>query len=60
MWFTRYEEAFNGNIGGVTAASHTAARTFADEGRYLPGSPAFETEKARLIGIQGGMTGPVF
>jgi len=57
MWFTRYEEAFNGNIGGVTAASHTAARTFADEGRYLPGSPAFETEKARLIGIQGGMTG---
>lgn len=57
MWFTRYEEAYNGNISGVTAASHAAARAFADEGRFLPGTPAFETEKARLIGIQGGLTG---
>ncbi|MCW5910307.1 MAG: TonB-dependent receptor [Cyclobacteriaceae bacterium] len=57
MWFTRYEEAFNGNIGGVTAGSHASARAFADEGRYLPGTPAFEAEKARLIGIQGGLNG---
>lgn len=52
-WYLRYEEAFNGNIDGVTPGNHDAARTFADQGRYLPGTPEFEAEKARLIGIQG-------
>jgi outer membrane receptor protein involved in Fe transport len=41
MWFTRYTAAFNGNVNGVTAGNHGAARTFADEGRYIPGSAAF-------------------
>jgi outer membrane receptor protein involved in Fe transport len=53
MWYTRYEEAFLGNIGGVTAANHTAARAFADEGRFLPGSPEFNAQKDRLIKTQG-------
>lgn len=53
MWFTRYAEAFNGNVSGVTAASHTSARAFADQGRFLPGSDEFNTEKERLIGTQG-------
>jgi len=53
MWYTRYEQAFTGNINGVTPASHDAARAFADQGRYLPGTPEFEAQKERLIGIQG-------
>jgi outer membrane receptor protein involved in Fe transport len=53
MWYLRYEEAFNGNIDGVTPGNHAAARAFADQGRYLPGTPEFEAEKKRLIGIQG-------
>jgi iron complex outermembrane recepter protein len=53
MWFTRYTAAFNGNVNGVTAGNHGAARTFADEGRYIPGSAAFETEKERLVNIDG-------
>lgn len=53
MWFTRYEEAFNGNIGGVAAGNHNAARAFADQGRFAPGSAAFNTQKERLIKTQG-------
>ncbi|GAB3272988.1 TonB-dependent receptor [Larkinella harenae] len=53
MWFTRYTAAYQGKAPGVTAASHAAARGFADQGRYLPGSSEFEREKARLEGIQG-------
>ena len=53
MWYTRYEEAFLGNIGGVTAADHAAARAFADQGRFLPGSAEFNTQKDRLIKTQG-------
>lgn len=53
MWFTRYSNAFLGNINGVTAGSHTAARGFADQGRFLPGTTEFEMQKERLIGVQG-------
>lgn len=53
MWFTRYGEAFRGNISGVAAGNHSAARAFADQGRYLPESAEFEAQKQRLIGIQG-------
>lgn len=53
MWFTRYEEAFLGNINGVTPANHAAARAFADEGRFLPGTPEFNAQKERLIKTQG-------
>ncbi len=53
MWFTRYEEAYNGNIAGMSANDHTIARTFADQGRYLPGSTDFKNEKKRLIKTQG-------
>jgi outer membrane receptor protein involved in Fe transport len=53
MWYTRYEEAFNGGITGVVANSHTSARTFADQGRFLPGTPEFNEQKERLIKKQG-------
>ncbi|QHS56822.1 TonB-dependent receptor [Mucilaginibacter sp. 14171R-50] len=48
-WFDRYEAAFNGSAPGVTAGSHTAARGFADQGRFLPGTPAFENAKDAAI-----------
>ncbi len=53
MWYSRYEEAFLGNINGVAAGSHTAARTFADQGRFLPGTAEFNAQKKRLIATQG-------
>ena len=57
VWYTRYSEAFNGNINGVTAASSSEARAFADQGRYLPGSAEYNAEKERLIGLQGLQSG---
>ncbi len=53
MWFNRYAQAYNGNIAGVAATSHPAARAFADQGRFLPGSAEFDREKERLIATQG-------
>jgi outer membrane receptor protein involved in Fe transport len=53
MWFTRYTAAFNGDINNVTPADHDAARAFADEGRFLPGSDDFNEQKAALIATQG-------
>ena len=53
MWYTRYEQAFLGNITGVSAESHNAARAFADQGRFLPGSAEFNAQKERLIKTQG-------
>lgn len=53
MWYARYQSAFMGDINGVTANSHSAARNFADEGRFMPGSPEFEAAKSDLIATQG-------
>lgn len=44
-WFNRYAAAYNGSVSGVTPANHLSARTFADKGRLLPGTAAFETAK---------------
>ncbi|MBL0743479.1 TonB-dependent receptor [Chryseolinea lacunae] len=52
-WYARYQAAFTGNVNNVTAADHAAARAFADQGRFLPGSTEFEDQKARLIAKQG-------
>jgi iron complex outermembrane receptor protein len=48
-WFTRYAAAFNGTATGITAANHTAARDFADQGRFLPGTAAFDQSKDASI-----------
>lgn len=52
-WFDRYTAAFKGQISGVNAQNHNAARAFADEGRLLPGSAEFEAQKERLIKTTG-------
>lgn len=48
-WFTRYSAAYNGNASGVTAHDNAAARTFADQGRFLPGTAAFNAAKDASI-----------
>jgi len=53
MWYARYESSFNGAVTGVTPGSHSASREFADQGRFLPGSADFNTQKDRLINTQG-------
>lgn len=52
-WFTRYTAAFNGTINGVSAQNHATARVFADQGRFLPGSSGFETQKDKYIHTAG-------
>ncbi|MDJ1472145.1 TonB-dependent receptor [Xanthocytophaga flava] len=52
-WFTRYAAAYNGSVENVTAGNHTAARNFADEGRFLPGTTNFNQQKDRLIHTAG-------
>lgn len=53
VWFERYIAAYNGTIAGVTNHDHTSARSFADQGRILPGSSEFESTKDRLIQTRG-------
>lgn len=48
-WFDRYEAAFKGNVNGVTGNNHPAARTFADQGRLLPGTAAYDAAKDASI-----------
>ncbi|ASU34898.1 TonB-dependent receptor [Mucilaginibacter xinganensis] len=45
MWFTRYQDAFNGSISGVAAHDNNTARAFADQGRLIPGTAAFNQAK---------------
>jgi outer membrane receptor protein involved in Fe transport len=55
-WFNRYAAAYNGTVNGVTAANHNAARAFADQGRFMPGTPEFNTAKdaiTKQYGTQG-------
>lgn len=52
-WFERYGAAFGGKVTGVAAQNHTAARAFADQGRFEPGSAEFDREKEKYIGIAG-------
>ncbi|HEY5368732.1 MAG TPA: TonB-dependent receptor [Hanamia sp.] len=49
MWFRRYGDAYNGSIAGGTPASNDAARTFADQGRFLPNTTAFNNAKDASI-----------
>lgn len=52
-WFARYAAAFGGTIPTVEGGNHSFARSFADEGRLLPGSENYNAEKDRLIHVQG-------
>ncbi|WP_377144792.1 TonB-dependent receptor [Mucilaginibacter lutimaris] len=48
-WFDRYAAAFGGTIPGVTPNNNIAARTFADQGMFMPGSAEFNKSKDASI-----------
>ncbi len=52
-WYADYSQQYlqSVNEGVGVAQAHTAARTFADAGRYQPGTAAFDQKKAELIQI---------
>ncbi len=52
-WFARYEAAFNGSIPTVEGGNHGFARSFADDGRLVPGTESYNAQKDRLIHVQG-------
>ena len=52
-WFNNYKAAFDGNVTGVSGNSHTNARSFADRGRFLPGSTDFNNSKNNSINTFG-------
>jgi len=52
-WFERYTAAYNGIVNGVGSKDHTSARSFADQGRILPGSSEYNAAKDRLIQTRG-------
>ncbi len=52
QWWNDYTAAFNtayANNGGNVDASHQAARAAADDGRYIPGTKAFDSVKNQII-----------
>jgi iron complex outermembrane receptor protein len=52
-WFDRYQAAYNGTVTGVSGKDNDAARSFADQGRVLPGSSGFDQAKEKLIQTRG-------
>jgi iron complex outermembrane receptor protein len=52
-WFTRYEAAYKGNIENISANDHISARSFADQGRFLPGTAQFDAQKDKYQFVQG-------
>lgn len=52
-WFTRYSAAYNGAVTGVPIKDHGAARSFADQGRFVPGSAAYDAAKNASIHTYG-------
>lgn len=53
QWFTDYTSAYNSAISGGANVSdaHQSARAQADNGRFEPGTEAFNAKKAELIAI---------
>lgn len=58
-WYADYTSAFNNayNAGVPVPQAHQQARTAADQGRYLPGTPAFNNVLAKLQQINNWDTG---
>ncbi|MGV3503817.1 MAG: TonB-dependent receptor [Adhaeribacter sp.] len=62
QWFQEYGAAYSGAFAsqGFAGGSHAEARRFADRGRLLPGTPAFDQEKDRLADITDFRRGAKF
>lgn len=50
-WFSSFASAFNGLVDGVTPKDFFAARAYADIGRLIPGTDAFNDTMDRLLAI---------
>nr|WP_315149198.1 TonB-dependent receptor [uncultured Flavobacterium sp.] len=52
-WFTDYTAAYNDAVtnGAVVADAHKIARTASDQGRFIPGTDAYEQKKDELVNI---------
>ncbi|WP_316792316.1 TonB-dependent receptor [Pedobacter frigoris] len=50
-WFAQYAIAYGDakSTGASDVAAHTAARAFADRGRFMPGTPQFEGAKSAIV-----------
>ena len=59
-WFGQYAAAYLGAVPGVTASSHAAARSFADTGRLMPGTPEFQEAFDRVTNNPDLLTGAKF
>lgn len=53
QWFADYASAYNTAVtnGAVVADAHKMARTTSDEGRFIPGTAAYEQKKEELVNI---------
>ena len=53
QWYRDFTKGFNNsyNIGNSIEQSLADARSFADDGRYLPGTPAFDNVRNQIIHI---------
>jgi outer membrane receptor protein involved in Fe transport len=62
QWVEDYGAAYRGAYAsqGFPGESHADARRYADQGRLLPGTPAFESEKDRLAAISDFRVGAKF
>lgn len=52
-WFSDYTKAYNSfiTIGSTVTDAHKIARTASDQGRFVPGTEAYEQNKEKLINI---------
>lgn len=50
-WFAQYALAYANALGGgaTSDAAHATARGVADQGRFIPGTPQFETAKDNIV-----------
>lgn len=59
-WFQDYAFAYAGGAPNVTPGDHGAARSFADQGRLLPGTPEFQETFNEITSIANFGTGSKF
>jgi outer membrane receptor for ferrienterochelin and colicin len=61
-WFGNYATAYLGALAGlgVPGFDHSAARTFADRGRLVPGTPGFQTAFNKITSDPDLLTGAKF
>ena len=60
QWFQEYAGAYAGQVPGIGAGNHAAARGFADRNRFVPGTAAFNNAKDSIAAIPDFRTGARF